>query len=124
MRQMLLQNATAILLQNAREVYYKMCQVFYYKMRQLLQNATFIRQYMEHPDTRAITNLWVRIFRIFFLDRLIKGTTLDKALTLQLALLIISFRYSLKFNFVSTLIPSKELENYDNSLFLVAFHTH
>ena len=56
MRQMLLQNATAILLQNATEVYYKMCQVFYYKMRQfyykmgqllqiatnLLQNATVI----------------------------------------------------------------------------------
>ena len=42
MRQMLLQNATAILLQNATEVYYKMRQVFCYKMRQLLQNATFI----------------------------------------------------------------------------------
>ena len=42
MRQVLLQNATAILLQNATEVYYKMRQVFYYKMRQLLQNATFI----------------------------------------------------------------------------------
>ena len=50
MRQMLLQNVTAILLQNATEVYYKMRQdfywkmrQFYYKMRQLLQNATFIR---------------------------------------------------------------------------------
>ena len=49
MRQMLLQNATAILLKNATEVYYKMCQIFYYKMRQffykmqqLLQNATFV----------------------------------------------------------------------------------
>ena len=42
MRQMLLQNATAILLQNATEIYYKMRQVFYYKMRQLLENATFI----------------------------------------------------------------------------------
>ena len=49
MRQILLQNATAILLENATEVYYKMRQVFYYKMqefyyktRQLLQNATFI----------------------------------------------------------------------------------
>ena len=48
-RQILLQNATAILLQNTAEVYYKMCEVFYYKMRQLLQvmtillqNATFI----------------------------------------------------------------------------------
>ena len=40
MRQMLLQNSTAILLQNATEVYYKMRQVFYYKMRRLLQNAT------------------------------------------------------------------------------------
>ena len=38
MRQMLLQNATAILLQNAREVYYKMYQVF------LLQNATVLLQ--------------------------------------------------------------------------------
>ena len=44
MRQMLLQNATAILLQNATEVYYKMRQVFYYKMRQLLQNATILLQ--------------------------------------------------------------------------------
>ena len=49
MRQISLQNATAILLQNATDVYYKMRQVFYYKMRQfyykmqqLLQNATFI----------------------------------------------------------------------------------
>ena len=49
MRQILLQNATAILLQNATKVYYEMRQVFYYKMqqfyykmRQLLQNATFI----------------------------------------------------------------------------------
>ena len=40
MRQILLQNATAILLQNATEVYYKMHQVFYYKMRQLLQIVT------------------------------------------------------------------------------------
>ena len=36
MRQMLLQNATAILLQNATEVYYK--------MRQLSQNATILLQ--------------------------------------------------------------------------------
>ena len=56
MRQILLQNVTAILLQNATEVYGKMRQVFYYemrqfyykmrqfdnKMRQLLQNSTFI----------------------------------------------------------------------------------
>ena len=42
MRQMLLQNPTAILLQNVTEVYYKIRQVFYYKIRQLLQNATFI----------------------------------------------------------------------------------
>ena len=52
MRQILLQNATAILLQNATELYYKMRQViyykmrqFYHKMRQLLQNATFITNY-------------------------------------------------------------------------------
>ena len=31
MRQILLQNTTAILLQNATKVYYKMCQIFYYK---------------------------------------------------------------------------------------------
>ena len=42
MRQILLQNVTAILLQNATEVCYKMRQVFYYKMRQLLQNVTFL----------------------------------------------------------------------------------
>ena len=49
MRQILLQNATAILLQNATEVCYNMRQVFNYKIRQLdykmwqlLQNATFI----------------------------------------------------------------------------------
>ena len=40
MRQILLQNVTAILLQNATNLYYKMRQVFYYKMRQLLQNIT------------------------------------------------------------------------------------
>ena len=56
MRQMLIQNATAIWLQNMTEVYYKMLKFFYYKMRQfyykmrqllqiattLLQNATVI----------------------------------------------------------------------------------
>ena len=47
MRQILLQNATAILLQNATGVYYKIRQASYYKMRkfcykmrQLLQIAT------------------------------------------------------------------------------------
>ena len=51
MRQILLQNATAILLQNATEVCYKMRQVFYYKMwqfyykmRQLFQIATVLLQ--------------------------------------------------------------------------------
>ena len=51
MRQILLQNATAILLQNATEVYYKIRQIFYYKMRQfyykmrqLLQIATILLQ--------------------------------------------------------------------------------
>ena len=34
MRQILLQNTTAILLQNATKVYYKMRHVFSYKMRQ------------------------------------------------------------------------------------------
>ena len=42
MRQILLQNATAILVQNATEVYYKMRQAFYCKMQHLLQNTTFI----------------------------------------------------------------------------------
>ena len=37
MRQILLQNVTAILLQNAIEVYHKMGEVLYYKMRYLLQ---------------------------------------------------------------------------------------
>ena len=41
MRQILLQNATAILLQNVPAFYYEMRQ-FNYKMRQLLQNATFV----------------------------------------------------------------------------------
>ena len=40
MRQILLQNATAILFQNVAKIYYKMRQVFYYKMRQLLRIAT------------------------------------------------------------------------------------
>ena len=51
MRQILLQNATAILLQNATEVYYKMCQVFHYKMQQLLQIATVLLQ-----NATVITN--------------------------------------------------------------------
>ena len=51
MRQILLQNTTAILLQNATEVYCKIRQVFYYKiqqfyykMRELLQIATVLLQ--------------------------------------------------------------------------------
>ena len=44
MRQILLQNATAILLQNATEVHHKMRQAFYYKMRQLLQIARILLQ--------------------------------------------------------------------------------
>ena len=72
MRQMLLQNATAIFFQNATEVYYKMLQLFitkcdsfitkcdshhklrqlHYRMRQLLQNATFIT----NCDSTAIFN--------------------------------------------------------------------
>ena len=38
MRQILLQNVTAILLQNETKVYYKMCQIF------LLQNVTVLLQ--------------------------------------------------------------------------------
>ena len=47
MRQILLQNETAVLLQNATKVYYKMSQddcykmrQFYYKIQRLLQIAT------------------------------------------------------------------------------------
>ena len=43
MRQILLQNVTAILLQIATEIYYKMRQ-FYYKMQQLLQIARILLQ--------------------------------------------------------------------------------
>ena len=57
MRQILLQNATAILLQNATEVYCKMPQVFYYKMRQfyykmrrLLQIAAVQFSSVSHID--------------------------------------------------------------------------
>ena len=42
MRQILLQNATAILLQNASGSLLQILRQFYYKMRQSLQNATFI----------------------------------------------------------------------------------
>ena len=41
-RQILLQNATAILLRNATEVYYKMRQVFLQNATVLLQNAVVI----------------------------------------------------------------------------------
>ena len=44
MRQISLQNATAILLQNATEVYCKMRQVFYHKMRQFLPIAIILLQ--------------------------------------------------------------------------------
>ena len=44
MRQILLQNATAILLQNVTEAFYKMFQLFYYKMRQLFYK---IRQLLQ-----------------------------------------------------------------------------
>ena len=51
MRQMLLQNVTAILLKNATKVYYKIRQVVYYemrkfhhKLRQSLQNASILLQ--------------------------------------------------------------------------------
>ena len=96
MRQILLQNTTAILLQNATEVYYKMRQVFYYKMRQfyykerqllqiattLLQNATAItkrdvydklRQYiMQHAS------VLIKFVKGIFSGKLnIKNETLD-----------------------------------------------
>ena len=43
MRQILLQNATAILSKNATGVYYKMCQVFIENATILLQNGTVIK---------------------------------------------------------------------------------
>ena len=52
-RQILLQNATAILLQDMAKVYCKTRQDFYYKLRrfyfkmkQLVQNATFITKFV------------------------------------------------------------------------------
>ena len=45
---------------------------------------------MEHPDQGVITKLWVKnvFIGIFFLDKLMQGTAPDKALTLQVVLLI------------------------------------
>ena len=57
MRQIFLQNATAILLQNATKVYCKMSQVFYYKMRQLLQNAAYI--------TNRDSKIWIEACQRF-----------------------------------------------------------
>ena len=80
MRQMLIQNATAIWLQNTTEVYYKMLKFFYYKMRQfyyklrqlyykmrrLLQNATFITNYDSIVSFLWICSLMkVYIFAVF-----------------------------------------------------------
>ena len=71
MRQILLQNTTAILSQNATEVYYKMRQVFYYKMqqfyykmRQLLQIATVLLQnaaFITNRDSTKIKELPVNL---------------------------------------------------------------
>ena len=71
MRQILLQNTTAILSQNATEVYYKMRQVFYYKMqqfyykmRQLLQIATVLLQnaaFIANRDSTKIKELPVNL---------------------------------------------------------------
>ena len=73
MRQMLLENATAVLLQNATEVYYKMLQGFYYKMRQiydkmrqvlqaiLLQNATVITKCNVYYKLRQCTHLLIQL---------------------------------------------------------------
>ena len=71
MRQILLQNTTAILSQNATEVYYKMRQVFYYKMqqfyykmRQLLQIATVLLQnaaFITNGDSTKIKELPVNL---------------------------------------------------------------
>ena len=74
MRQILLQNGTAILLQNATEVYCKLRQVsyykmrqfitksrrFHYKMRQLLQNATFIA----NCGSTSATNDSIKSFKL------------------------------------------------------------
>ena len=65
MRQILLQNATAILLQNATEVYYKMRKVFYYKMRkfyckmqQLLQIMTILLHYATLITITVYGHFW------------------------------------------------------------------
>ena len=71
-RQMLLQNVTAVLLQNATEVYYKISQVFcykmqpfYYKMRHLLQIATFITNSDSTPNNRT-RQIYIFFFRKSF----------------------------------------------------------
>ena len=56
MRQILLQNATAVLLQNATKVYYKMCQVIYYKLRRFYDK---LRQYK--PLTPGVHEIVIHI---------------------------------------------------------------
>ena len=64
MRQMLLQNTTAILLQNATEVYYTMRQVFYYKMRQFYYKMRRLLQIA--PVQTIIKQNWNKIKALIF----------------------------------------------------------
>ena len=73
---------------------------------------------MEHPNKGQSLNyeLKIEFTSLSFLDKLIKN--IDSALTLWLALLIISFKCLLKFSFVLTLIPS----NFSYTVFFFFFY--
>ena len=75
---------------------------------------------MEHPNKGQSLNyeLKIEFTSLSFLDKLIKNITLDSALTLWLALLIISFKCLLKFSFVLTSIPS----NFSYTVFFFFFY--
>ena len=72
---------------------------------------------MEHPNKGQSLNyeLKIEFTSLSFLDKLIKN--IDSALTLWLALLIISFKCLLKFSFVLTLI----LSNFSYTVFFFFF---
>ena len=72
---------------------------------------------MEHPNKGQSLNyeLKIEFTSLSFLDKLIKN--IDSALTLWLALLIISFKCLLKFSFVLTSIPS----NFSYTVFFFFF---
>ena len=75
MRQILLQNATAILLQNATDVYYKMRQVFYYKMRQLLQIATVL---LENATVITKWDIYYKLRQYKFINESVSLIQLSK----------------------------------------------